>query len=111
MKTSPTKNNYRLANSILISVVLSLVACSDVGQSEGMKVTDYPDHQSEAAQLYIAKCGECHAAPLPGTHTADHWPGVVQRMVMRMNNKAIQPPNGQELAVILGYLQKHAQQQ
>jgi hypothetical protein len=29
-------------------------------------------------------------------------------MVMRMNNKAIQPPNREQMALIMGYLQKHA---
>jgi hypothetical protein len=108
--TSPIKNNIPFAGITLACALLLLAACSDSGNNQGMKVTDYPDHQTEAAKLYIVKCGQCHAAPLPTVHPANQWPGIVERMTMRMNNKAIQPPNRQEIAVILGYLQQHASQ-
>lgn len=108
--TPPIKNNILCAGVILGCAIFLVTACSDGGENQGMKATDYPDHQTEAAKLYIAKCGQCHAAPLPTVHPADQWPGVVERMMMRMNNKAIQPPSRQEIAVILGYLQQHASQ-
>ena len=103
--------NKSHSNALIVLLAITILgACSNGNNAEGMKATDYPDYESAAAQLYIAKCSECHAAPLPRIHIARHWPGVVQRMEMRMQNKAIQPPNKQETAMILEYLQKHARQ-
>lgn len=91
-------------------ILVAIAACSGGNTTAGMKATDYPDYQSQAAQVYLQKCSQCHAAPLPKIHVAAHWPGVVQRMEMRMQNKAMQPPNKQETSMILEYLQKHAGQ-
>jgi hypothetical protein len=108
MKPTPVIDNFNLAPVVLCFVALLLIGCSGDQQPAAMKMTDYPDHETPAAQMYIARCGECHAAPRPDKYPADRWPGVVQRMVMRMNNKAIQPPNREQMALIMGYLQKHA---
>ncbi|WP_455223177.1 hypothetical protein, partial [Kaarinaea lacus] len=70
-----------------------------------VQLSDYPEHESEAAILYVSKCSGCHAAPLPKIHEADQWPGIVRRMDMRMANKAIQPPSAEDTAVIISYLQ------
>ena len=68
----------------------------------------YPEIGSPSAQLYQAKCTSCHNAPLPNAHTARMWPGVLQRMQMRMKAKGVTPLNNHELAEILNYLQRHA---
>lgn len=68
----------------------------------------YPEPDSPAAQLYIEKCSDCHAAPLPGIHLSSRWPGIVQRMQQRMTSKAIRPLNKTDVATIVEYLQKHA---
>jgi len=99
-----------LATLGLLLVIWGLVACSQEQQSEPLKVTDYPDYNSEPAKLYVSKCSGCHAAPLPAAHIARQWSSVVQRMQMRMKNKAVQPLNSSELAIVLDYLQKHARQ-
>ncbi len=93
---------------ILIVIFLWLTGCSQEQQSGKLTLADYPEHESQEAKLYISKCSGCHAAPLPGIHTTRQWSGVVQRMQMRMKNKAIQPLNSSELPLILGYLEKHA---
>ncbi len=92
----------------MLSMVLLLAGCANDQDLQPLQLSDYPEHEIAAAKLYISKCSGCHAAPLPKIHTAGQWPGVVQRMEMRMNNKAIKPPSSQETAVIVGYLQKHA---
>jgi len=94
----------------LLLVIWGLVACSQEPQSNPLKVTDYPEYDSEPAELYVSKCSGCHAAPLPRVHTARQWSSVVQRMQMRMKNKAVQPLTSNELAIVLDYLQKHARQ-
>lgn len=94
----------------LLLVISGLIACSQEQQSNPLMEADYPEYESEPAKLYISKCSGCHAAPLPKIHTVRQWPGVVQRMQMRMKNKAVQPLNSNELAIVLDYLQKHARQ-
>lgn len=69
---------------------------------------DYPEQGSAVMQLFLAKCGDCHRAPQPSSHTATVWPGVLQRMQMRMRAKARTPLDKNEMSQILDYLQRHA---
>ena len=111
MKMKMYRKNYPfLIPLALLLPILALNSCSYELESNPLKVTDYPEYESEPAKLYLAKCSGCHAAPLPRIHTFRHWPGVVQHMQMRMKNKAVQPLNPNELAIVIGYLQKHARQ-
>jgi len=107
-----------MSNSIIRWLSLAVAGClilvtvtgcdADFNHSQQIQMSDYPEHETEAAKLYVSKCSGCHAAPLPKIHEADQWPGIVRRMEMRMNNKAVQPPDTEETAIIVGYLQKHA---
>ena len=93
---------------IILLITGGLFACSQEQQSQPLQATDYPEHESEAAKLYVSKCSGCHAAPLPKIHTVRQWPGVVHRMQMRMKNKAVKPLTSSELTIVVDYLQKHA---
>ena len=68
----------------------------------------YPEEGSSVWQLYLARCGDCHVAPQPGSHVAKMWPGILQRMQMRMQAKARTPLDKTELEMILDYVQRHA---
>jgi cytochrome c5 len=85
-----------------------LIGCSGEQQVGQIQISDYPEYDTESAKLYISKCSGCHAAPLPGVHDIRQWAGIVQRMQMRMANKAITPLNKQELTAVVEYLEKHA---
>jgi len=101
----------RFKLTLFVAVILSVTVfagCSGEYEARQIQFTDYPEHETEAAKLYIAKCSGCHAAPLPNIHDVRQWSGVVQRMQMRMANKALQPLNEQELATVIDYLEKHA---
>ncbi len=82
-----------------------------------MDPTHLPDPNSQGAQLLQQFCTQCHYLPGPGLHTAAEWPTVVYRMDRRMQMMSqhgmmmgrIEAPDKQELAIILGYLQAHAQ--
>src|SRR5512133_2518914 len=41
---------------------------------------DPPALRTEAGEMYVLACTQCHALPDPGRHTAREWPAVVQRM-------------------------------
>lgn len=104
--------NYMSAIQIVLAMFLLnfLIACTDQSSNIPLTSSDYPESETEQAVLYITKCGECHAAPLPKIHTAKQWPGVVQRMQFRMTSKAMPGLNEYDKAAIIGYLQKHAKQ-
>ena len=87
-------------------VVLSLTAGCD--SYENSPVASYPEPDSPGAQLLLEKCGICHAAPQPSSHTAKIWPGVLQRMQMRMTTKGQSALQPKEIGVLLDYLQRHA---
>jgi len=100
-----TKFGY--ATFLAVSLLV-LFACTSQDSTVPLTAKDYPESGSEQAVLYLTKCSECHAAPLPSIHTARQWPGVVQRMQFRMTSKAMPALSNDELANIVSYLQKHA---
>ena len=85
--------------------MLAISACTGEPPPATM---NYPEEGSSVMQLYIAKCGDCHVAPQPVSHVAKVWPGVLQRMQMRMQAKARRPLDKAELGMILDYVQRHA---
>ncbi len=91
--------------SFASAVMLTVVACGEEVPSDP---SAYPDAGSSAARLYYEKCADCHVAPQPTVHTANRWPGIVQRMQMRMQANAREPLDKNELTVILDYLERHA---
>ncbi len=92
--------------SIWLVMVIAVFGC---GNDKTEQPRNYPDTDSVQAQLYLIKCGQCHAAPLPSAHTANIWPSVLDRMQMRMKTKNVPPLTREEMSIILGYLQQHAQ--
>jgi cytochrome c2 len=83
---------------------------------------DLPEPHSEGARLTARYCVQCHHLPNPQMHTGEKWPGIVERMVWRMQGKGnmgalmkdmmagIQAPTPEEVAVLNRYLQQHSQQ-
>ena len=76
-----------------------------------------PEPKSQGAQLLARYCSQCHNLPGPGSHTAEEWPAVVERMRLRMQMMSrpammgmmIESPDDSELLAILSYLQEYAQ--
>jgi mono/diheme cytochrome c family protein len=58
--------------------------------------------------LFRKTCSQCHALPDPKLHTADEWPGIVDRM--RNNMQAMEKPviTEAEKDQIAAYLSQHA---
>jgi hypothetical protein len=94
-----------IKNSLAGSMALGLIACSSETSTQPVV---YPEIDSEAAALFIARCSGCHVAPQPDSRPARLWPGIVQRMQMRMENKGFAPLNKDELVVVLDYVQRNA---
>src|SRR5437879_5211407 len=43
-----------------------------------------PQPRSRGARLTLRYCVQCHNLPNPAMHHAQKWPGIVERMVVRM---------------------------
>lgn len=80
-----------------------------------------PEPQSQGANLVIGYCVQCHNLPNPAMHHAEKWPGIVQRMVLRMQGKGnmgtlmaemmagVKAPPEEDAKAIVAYLQRHSQ--
>src|SRR5436305_2361738 len=76
---------------------------------------------ARAARLTLRYCVQCHNLPNPAMHHAQKWPGIVERMVLRMQGRGnlgtlmsemmagVQAPSEEEAAVLVAYLKRHAQ--
>jgi mono/diheme cytochrome c family protein len=80
-----------------------------------------PEPKSRGAQLTLQYCVQCHNLPNPAMHHAAKWPGIVQRMVPRMEGRGnmgklmadmmagVQAPSLEEMKILVTYLRRHAQ--
>jgi cytochrome c5 len=83
--------------------------------------TQLPQRKSQGARLVMAYCVQCHNLPNPAMHHAAKWPGIVQRMVLRMEGKGnmgalmsemmagVKAPSAEDTKTIVAYLRRHAQ--
>ena len=84
-------------------------------------VGELPEPRSRGAQLTLRYCVQCHNLPNPAMHHGAKWPGIVERMVKRMEGRGnlgelmadmmagVKAPAPVETAALVAYLQKHAQ--
>ena len=80
-----------------------------------------PEPGSRGAALTLRYCVQCHNVPNPAMHHAQKWPGIVERMVLRMEGRGnlgelmaemmagVKAPSEEETVAIIAYLGKHAQ--
>lgn len=69
---------------------------------------ELPASGSESAVLFRERCSQCHSLPNPKLHTAEEWPGVVERMQANMKSMGRTVITGNEKKTISGYLTNHA---
>ena len=83
--------------------------------------SELPEPRSPGAALTLRYCVQCHNVPNPAMHHAQKWPGIVERMVARMEGHGnlgelmaemmagVKAPSPPETATLVAYLKKHAQ--
>ncbi len=86
--------------------ILSVV-CLAVSGCAGAP-TPIPDAQSSIAQLYVEKCGACHAVPHPKRNTATEWSHLFKLMEQRMAERNMAAFSIEEKEVLMNYLQSNA---
>ena len=82
---------------------------------------DLPEPGSAGATLVRRYCVQCHNLPNPAMHNAAKWPGIVDRMVQRMEGRGnlgtlmsemmagVNAPTEQETRTLIAYLRRNAQ--
>jgi cytochrome c2 len=82
---------------------------------------DLPERDSPGAKLTLRYCVQCHNLPNPAMHNPAKWPGIVERMVERMEGRGnlgslmsdmmagVQAPSVAETQTLVAYLRRHAQ--
>jgi len=70
-----------------------------------------PEQDSYAGQLYLRRCGQCHAPYNPHAMTAAMWEVQVQKMEEKIQQAGLPPLEAAQKQVILDYLQRNAGRQ
>jgi hypothetical protein len=82
---------------------------------------ELPQRESRGAELVVQYCVQCHNLPNPAMHNPGKWPGIVERMVVRMRGNGnlgdlmtemmagVQAPSDEEARVLVAYLRRHGQ--
>lgn len=80
-----------------------------------------PEPGSRGAKLALRYCVQCHNLANPAMHEARKWPGIVERMVLRMQGKGnmgalmadmmagVIAPDAEEKKTLVAYLRRNAQ--
>jgi hypothetical protein len=63
--------------------------------------------RSPDAILFSARCTQCHALPDPTLHTAQEWPGVIDRMRQHVVEFKRVPISDAEKERLVSFLSKH----
>jgi mono/diheme cytochrome c family protein len=74
----------------------------------GCKPPSLPDASSPGAQLYVERCGNCHAPYNPHEMTASMWDTQVTMMDVKIQAAGMPPLTSDERESILEYLKHNA---
>ena len=87
----------------------------------GFEPAMLPEPDSRGAKLALRYCVQCHNLANPAMHEARKWPGIVERMVLRMQGKGnmgalmadmmagVVAPAAEEKKALVAYLRRNAQ--
>src|ERR1700693_784281 len=67
-----------------------------------------PEQDSYACQLYLRRCGQCHAPYNPHAMTAAMWEVQVPKMEEKIQQAGLPPLEAAQKQVILDYLRRNA---
>lgn len=95
----------RLARIFVALAAIAFVAFAGCHQEP------LPEQDSYAGQLYLRRCGQCHAPYNPHAMTAAMWEIQVPKMEEKIRQAGLAPLEPAQKQVILDYLQRNAGQQ
>ena len=86
--------------ALAVTFLLVLVA--------GCKPPSTPDSTSPGAQVYVNRCGNCHAPYNPHEMTASMWDTQVTMMEVKIHQAGMPKLTSDERDAILEYLKRNA---
>jgi mono/diheme cytochrome c family protein len=101
MRASRQPKKFALASMFAGAALLLLMVA-------GCKPASLPDSKSAGAQLYVNRCGNCHAPYNPHELTASMWDTQVTMMEVKIQQAGMPPLTSDERDAILEYLKRHA---
>jgi len=87
-----------IALTLLIFIFVALTGCQH----------PLPEQDSYAGQLYVRRCGQCHAPYNPHAMTAAMWEVEVPKMEDKMREAGLPSLEAAQRQTILDYLQRNA---
>jgi hypothetical protein len=96
----------RVLRISLVCLLLETAGCAVQTGNPG--ATPIPDAGSPNAQVYAARCGNCHALPHPARLTYPGWVQLLPLMERRMAERGMSSLSEAERNEILAYLKAHA---
>ncbi len=75
---------------------------------KSISTSELPAPGSEGAVLFSERCSQCHSLPNPKLHTAEEWPGVVERMQANMRTMGRTVITENEKKTVTGFLLNQA---
>jgi hypothetical protein len=97
----PSQSASRIPRVVLALALLAFVL-------SGCKPASLPDATSPGAQLYVSRCGNCHAPYNPHEMTASMWDTQVTMMEVKIQAAGMPPLTSDERESILEYLKRNA---
>jgi len=90
----------RIALSLgLVLVSLAFTACQ----------SKLPEQDSPAAQLYVQRCGTCHAAYNPRAMTAAMWAAQMKAMDDKIRKSGLPPLTAEQYQTLIDYLARNSE--
>lgn len=96
-----SRANSKVQRAALALALLAILAA-------GCTRAALPDASSPAAQLYVSKCGNCHAPYNPHEMTPSMWDTQVTMMEVKMQAAGQLPLTPDQRDAILQYLRRNA---
>jgi hypothetical protein len=96
------------ANRVTVASLALILAAIAAAAMPGCSRGQMPEEESYAGQLYVHRCGQCHAAYNPHTMTAAMWDTQVDLMAAKMQQAGLAPLSDDQRTAILDYLHRNA---
>jgi hypothetical protein len=93
----------RLVRSTLMALAAAGLAIASAGCQPKI-----PEQDSYAGQLYMRRCGQCHAPYNPQSMTAAMWEIEVPKMEQKMLQAGFPPMASDQKQIISDYLHRNA---
>ena len=99
---------FSLKVFLVVLMCAWLIACGQSSTESKPAAVKIVDPASAGGKLLKKYCSDCHAPPAATVHVAKEWPNVIYRMQERRRMKGYVLMAGDDVDVLVEYMQQHA---